>query len=486
MDAPLHESPATGSIVAAQAQVQRQLTAVMALCSQPMTLAAFERQLWSILLALGRAACTLFLARAVARYGGVQHGQHASVLATRFGRVPFVRPVVRTCRGEVYRPVDRMLRLHGSASLGVIVMLAQLCTRLSFSQARAVFAATHEWRPSQDMTLRIVDATGALARSFLEQAPVPDDDGEVLVIEVDGRGAPMISPAEMLRRCQPRRPRRSTGRHARRARRRQVPRPRRTSGQKSKNAKVAIVGVIYTLRRTPEGWEGPIHKRIYATFESHEALFQWLKPEAVRRGYGKKTTLFLADGARAIWDRQQRFFPKAKTCLDWYHVVEKLWVAAACLHANDSDALAAWVATQKAQLRHGKVGTVLRTLKTAWKKTPKTGPGNKGKRMRLKSVYKHLAKHRVRLSYQRFRRHDWPIGTGIAEGAVRNLIGLRLDGPGMRWGRERAEWILHLRCILLNDQWDSFVTFLDGHPKLALAAHPTPATPYQAKERQAA
>jgi hypothetical protein len=365
-------------------------------------------------------------------------------------------------------------------------MLAQLCARLSFSQARAVFTATHEWRPSQDMTLRIVDATGALARSFLEQAPVPDDDGEVLVIEVDGRGAPMIGPAEMLRRCQPRRPQRGTHRQARRTRRRRVPRPRRPPGQKSKNAKIAIVGVIYTLRRTLEGWEGPVNKRLYATFHGHEALFQWLYREAKRRGYGKKTTLFLADGADAIWRRQQRFFPKAKTCLDWYHVVEKIWKAGACLYRSGSDVLDAWVSAQKARLRKGHVTAVLRTLKEAWQQTPKTGPGNKGKRKQLKEVWKHLSKHRTRLSYQRLREQGLPIGTGVAEGAVRNLIGLRLDGPGMRWGRERSEWVLHLRCILLNGQWDEFVTFLDGHPELRLAAHPTPATPHLAKAKKAA
>jgi hypothetical protein len=35
--------------------------------------------------------------------------------------------------------------------------------------------------------LRIVDAVGAQARPFLAQAPPPADDGEVLVITVDGK-----------------------------------------------------------------------------------------------------------------------------------------------------------------------------------------------------------------------------------------------------------------------------------------------------------
>lgn len=482
MDTLRCERPATGSIAAAQSCVQQQAAAVLALCAQPLTLAAFERQLWSALLALGRAAVALFFARAVARAGPATR-HHAGVIATRFGRVPLVQPVVGAAGA---RPVARTLGLCGGASLGTVVSLAQLCARLAFGQARAVFAATHEWRPSQDMALRIVDATGALARPFLEQAPVPTDDGEVLVIEVDGRGAPMISPAELLRRCQPRRPRRGTRRRARRDRRRAAVRPRRTPGQKSKNAKVAIVGVLYTLRRTPDGWEGPVNKRIYATFTSHEALFVWLATEARKRGYGTKPTLFLADGARAIWRRQRRFFPKATPCLDWYHVVEKLWAAGARLHRAGTPALAAWVETQKARLYAGDVATVLATLKQAWQQTPKTGPGNKAKRLGLKRTWAHLRRHRARLAYRRCRARGWPIGSGNAEGAVRNLIGMRHDGPGMRWGRARAEHVLHLRCILLNGQWDAFATFLDGHPDLQLAAHPTPATPHLAKVKIAA
>jgi hypothetical protein len=477
------ECPAPDSIAAAEADVQQLIAAIAVLCTTPLTLAAFERQLFSTLLALGRAAVAVFVARTVARVGAASDRHHAGVVATRFGRVPVVEPVDATGA----RPVARALGLCGGASFGTIVVLAQLCARLAFGQARAVFAAVHEWRPSQDMTLRIVDATGALARSFLEQAPAPTDDGEVLVIEVDGRGAPMISPAELLRRCQPRRPRRGTRRRARRDRRRATaPRPRRTPGQKSKNAKVAIVGVLYTLRRTPDGWEGPVNKRLYATFASHEALFAWLSKEAAKRGYGTKPTLFLADGARAIWRRQQRFFPKATPCLDWYHVVEKLWAAGARLHRAGSPALAAWVEAQKARLRAGDVGAVLATLKHAYRTTPKTGPGNKAKRLALKRTWAHLRDRRAGLTYRTCRARGWPIGSGNAEGAVRNLVGIRHDGPGMRWGRDRAEKVLHLRCILLNGQWDAFTTFLDGHPELELAAHPIPATPHLAKVKKVA
>lgn len=487
MDTSPCESPATGSIAAARLRVKAAVDAVVAMGepAAPMPLARFEAALWPALMALGHALVALMLAHAAARDAHRAVGQHASRVATRFGRVLFVRPVVCDHRGRKRRPTDRALGLRGGASLPTMALLARLCAQLAFGQARALFAHVYGWRPSQDMTLRIVDAVGARARRFLEQAPPPDDDGEVLVLQVDARGAPMIDVLELQARKRPRAPRAGTRRAQRAACKARRQRPRRTKGQKSKNARGAVVGVIYTLRRTPTGWEGPVNKRLYATFEGHAALFLWLKAEAVRRGYGRKPTLFLADGARVLWTLQREHFPKARVCLDWIHVVEKLWTAAGCLHREGTPELTAWVEAQKGRLRAGDVAGVLTDLRAAWRGVPKTGPGNKGRRLRLKRVVKYLARNRARLNYRAFRRAGFEIGTGVAEGAVRNLVGLRLDGPGMRWGWERAEKVLHLRCILLNSQWDAFERWLQDDSVLEMAPHPIPAKHYEAVKKAA-
>ena len=262
-------------------------------------------------------------------------------------------------------------------------------------------------------------------------------------------------------------------------------RPRRSPGDKSKNARGAVVGVIYTLRKTAQGWEGPVNKRLYATFTGHAELFAWLAKEAARRGYGVKKTLFLADGALTIWKLQQKHFPKAQVCLDWIHVVEKLWKVGACLHLTGSAALRAWVHEQKQRLRAGEVTTVLRGLRASLGGIAKTGPGTKARRLRVKRVLQYLTRNRHRLNYRVFRKQGFEIGTGVVEGAVRNLVAMRLDGPGMRWGWERAEKVLHLRCILLNEQWDDFERWLQRDPVLDMAPYPIPAKAYEAVKRAA-
>lgn len=459
-----------------------------------------ETSLWRALLALGRALIALYLARVVARPRSTDYVHDGakfvlaetatSEIGTRFGKVVFERPVGRRVgwrRSTCDRPIDRALGLCGGFSLATVMSVTRLCAQLAFANARTSFAQFCEWSPSQRATLRMVDAVGAQARPFLEGASVPDGDGEILVLQVDGGGAPHIDLAELLLRQRPRTKRSGTARHRRRDRRRARQRPRRAKGDKTKNAKVAFVGAIYTLRRADDGTcEGPIHKRLYATFESHAALFKWLHHEAVKRGYGTKRTLFLADGAEAIWDQQAIWFPKAEPCIDWVHIVEKLWAAGRCLHREGSDQLAAWVRDRVRELRsRSGADKVSTALSAAFSSIAKTGPGNKAKREKLLDVLTHIGKHRHRMRYHALRRDDLDIATGIIEGAIRNLVRMRLDGPGMRWSRGRSEWVLHLRCILLNGQWDEFAAHLAHRGPLQLAATPTPTRSHNAAKRAA-
>jgi hypothetical protein len=467
----------------------------------PGSLAVFEPALWTAVLAIGRALMALWIARSAARPRPFRYehegrtyeiaGTETSEVGTRFGKIEYEGPVGRLVgwkRAARDLPLDRELGLCGGFSFLVVATLVKLCAQMAFGTARKTFCDIFEWRPSQRATLRMVDGLGAEARPFLAQAAPPENDGDVLVITVDGKGAPAISSREHARRRQPhQRPKSGTTgtkRHERRERRRKTPRPRRTSGKKSKNAKMAAVGVLYTLRKTADGLEGPINKRVYGTFESYRALFEWLLCEAKKRGYGTaKFTkiLFVADGAETLWDLQQEFFPNVEVCLDWYHVVEKLWKTGKALHRKNRKKLEAWVATQKQRLRRGQLQAVIDELRAILAATPRTGPGNKYRRTILDKTIAHFAKNAHRMRYHALRRQDLDIGSGVVEGAVRHLVGVRLDGPGMRWSRDRMEAVLLLRCILINGQWEDFTRFLVAKGGPVLRAQPVPTRTHDAK-----
>lgn len=379
-------------------EVDRQLRAAHRALGKARTATEAEAIVWSCLLALGRALMASFLSRRAGsvaagvkyEHGGGTYeivGTERTEIGTRFGKVAFTRPVGRLLgapRAARDLPLDRELGLAGGFTLPVVTLVARLAAAMAFASARQLMGTIFGWSPSSRSVLRIVDAVGLHARPFLEQTEEPDDDGEVLVITVDGKGAPAISSKEYERRARPRAERDGNRRHARRARRKAHPKQRRGPGKKSKNAKMAAVGVLYTLRRNADGrLDGPVNKRSYATFESYRALFIWIRAQADRRGYGTKKftkVLFIADGADVLWALQREFFPDAELCLDWFHVVEKLWDAGKAIcrgTRRKRRQLEAWVAEQKKRLRRGQLAEVLGELKGALAGTAVTGPGNK-------------------------------------------------------------------------------------------------------------
>lgn len=440
-----------------------------------------ERRLWDVeealrkrVWALGRALLALWFAarcpRTIPRnVRGVDgrfyrwHGMRKTVAKTVFGEIPVRRSfyvVGSGKRGDTYVPFDHEVGLSTAGfSLLVIGFASYLAAKMAFAEVSSTLDRFWGWAPATKSLHKMVDQVGPLARPFLEAQPGPSDDGEILVVEVDGGGAPMITDTEMSRRRKPhkKRPRSEEGTKWRRRRHQKSPRKRRKKGDKSKNARIATVGVIYSLRRTPDGIEGPIRKRVYATFRNAEALFVWLRGEANKRGYEKKRVVFLADGDRKLWKLQQRYFPKAEACIDWCHVSEKIWSIGETLHAEGSDALAAWVSAQTADLRSGHPERVVRRLERLAATLPRSGPGTKGRRERMRKGIQYLKHNLERMPYAKFRRDGLPTGSGAIEGAIRQLIRLRLDGPGMRWSPARAEHILQLRCVVLNGQWDDFM-----------------------------
>ena len=139
------------------------------------------------------------------------------------------------------------------------------------------------------------------------------------------------------------------------------------------------------------------------------------------------------------------------------------------------------MADQKKRLRRGQIQAVIDELRGILAATSRTGPGNKYRRTLLGKTIEHFAKNASRMRYHDLRRQDLEIGSGVVEGAVRHLVGVRLDGPGMRWSRDRMEAVLLLRCILINGQWDDFTVFLAAKNSVALRSQPIPTRTHDAK-----
>jgi hypothetical protein len=157
----------------------------------------------------------------------------------------------------------------------------------------------------------------------------------VLIIEVDGKGAPTAKASELAKRRGTRRRARAalSARHRGRAKRARNPKgPRRKKGDKSKNAKVATMVVMHTLkRRGTRRLDGPINKRHYVTFASKRRAFEVARREAIKRGFGPdsgRLVQLVTDGDDDLARLGSEYLPHAQHTIDAYHVFEKVWSAA--------------------------------------------------------------------------------------------------------------------------------------------------------------
>src|SRR3954452_8186784 len=168
---------------------------------------------------------------------------------------------------------------------------------------------------------------------YLSEGPLPEDDGEVLVIEIDGKAAPTATERELARRRGPRahhgqgcKCQRHRGRARRQRRGRKV---RRKKGDKSKNGRSATLVVMYTLRRGEDGrLHGPVNKKVYGTFGSRRSALGWARAQATRRGFPPgtdKVVPLVVDGATCLGKRRRRLFRGATRTRDVRHAQEKLW-----------------------------------------------------------------------------------------------------------------------------------------------------------------
>jgi hypothetical protein len=302
---------------------------------------------------------------------------------------------------------------------------------------------------------------------YLSDGPLPQDEGEVLVIEVDGKAAPTATEQELARRRGPRsRHRRGCDcgcqRHRGRARRKRRGRkPRRKKGDKSKNGRSATLVVMYTLRRGADGrLHGPCNKKVYGTFGTRRAALNWAREQATRRGFPPgtdKTVQVVFDGEECLEQRCRRLFRGAILTLDIRHAQEKLWEVGRLFHREGSAELSSWVEDLEELLYKGHVRTLLQRLEQELRGVSRRGPGTKGKRQALKKVIGYLEARVKLMDYGRWRKEDMVIASGVVEGAARYVVGERLDNSGMRWIEERAEAILLLRCIEVNGDWEDFM-----------------------------
>jgi len=448
--------------------------------SHALQLRHFERLLFARIGVLFRLCLVLFLEvqrRRVDVGGDPGDGWHVQrkfarrTIKTLCGSVTYGRAYLRT-KDRGYFPLDAVLGItQDGFSWCVIDIVTRLATRVSYASAQSIMRAILGWAPATESIEALAIGLGQRAPAYMASQQAFEDDGEVLVIEFDGKAAPMATDEELQARRGKRKPRgtcdcgcqRHRGRQRRQGTKNKQKKKRKTRGHNSKNGRSATLVAMYTLRREGGKLHGPINKKVWGQFGSRKAAIAWARAQATRRGFPPHTTKrvqIVIDGEPCLRQRVQDLFPGAVITLDLRHAQERLWKAGRLFHREGSPELEAWVAPLNSLLLAGKTSALFKRLRKMLRAISTRGPGTKAKREKLSEQIRYFEQRQEMMHYDQYRREDLVLATGVIEGACRHVVGERLDCAGMRWTPEGAEPLLQLRCIELNGDWESFITWV--------------------------
>jgi hypothetical protein len=147
----------------------------------------------------------------------------------------------------------------------------------------------------------------------------------------------------------------------------------------------------------------------------------------------------IADGARWIWAQAAECLPGAAGVLDFYHASERLYQAGREL-LGDTPAAAAWAEARRGTLLGSGGPALLAELGAA---------GAAG-------ALEYFRPHAAHMDYPGRRAEGRSIGSGLVEGACKQVVGRRLKQTGARWKVRRAERMASLCALIYSDLWEVY------------------------------
>ena len=174
---------------------------------------------------------------------------------------------------------------------------------------------------------------------------------------------------------------------------------------------------------------------------------------------GLKTLVCLMDGERKLWDLQQEWLGRSVEILDLFHVLERVRKVSKVVHSEDKSCREVWVNKQARDLLNGKVETVIRRWRRLQRQAEKAESWTSESMEIVSSAITYFSNNCHRMCYDEYLSKGYPIGSGVAEGACRNLVKDRLDCTGMHWRLPGARAMLKTRALYLTGEWDEFVEF---------------------------
>lgn len=420
-----------------------------------------ERHLLSLVMEVGKAALEEFVARKGTGYRGKEikdaEGNQSRYVRDRsclyrsiFGMISIDRACYYTPGLPAIFPLDAELNLpkRGYSYL-VQEFSSRLAIRMSYEDAQDVMESFFPVKAPIRSLERIVGDLCEDVDRFYEEKEPPEarPEAPVTVATIDKKGVVIRKPkkAQTASQAPPKNP------------------------EKPGRKKMATVISTYVTERhvrtadevlTDVSDENrcdakpkPQNKITWGSLtEGSEETVARLKKSVDQRLPKGNELVCVLDGERYLWTLIYANFPKAFFVLDVFHVLEHLGKAALCFHDEASPQARHFVTERLRMLLLGRAGAMIGGLKQMLSKNKLSS----AKKHSLEQVIGYLERNRKHMRYEICLAKGYPIGSGVIEGACRNLINDRLELTGMSWTIEGAESVMRLRAVHINKDWDEF------------------------------
>jgi hypothetical protein len=395
-------------------------------------------------------------------------------LISLVGEVEVSRRLYQAAGVAGLAPLDAGLNLPDETySLGVRRRVAEEASSNSFEHTLERLLTTTGARLGKRQVEELARRAATDVDAFYEQRPrndVTSTEDTIMVLSFDAAGIVMRS--EDLREIT----RRAAERQAKDPR---WPPKRLRRGEKRNHKRMAEVAAVYTIAphvRAPEDIvrelrpvaeveppsprPKPVAKRVWASVErdAEDVIEEAFREASLRDPKRERRWVVLVDGQEGQLSLIERVAARVGVTitivLDIIHVLEYLWRAAYCFHADGSREAEEWVQKRLLMLLSGTApsdiaGGMARSA-TRRKLT---------NRKAVEECADYLCKYRDLLVYADALEAGLPIATGVIEGACRYLVRDRMDKTGARWSLAGAEAILKLRAVRTNGDFEDYWRF---------------------------
>jgi len=446
-----------------------------------------ERGLFTLLLSLGAKLLLLFFQMrtqackrgSITRADGQKlpyHNEQKRTYFSIFGRIPLWRPYFYKTGLGGETPLDAELSLGADRYSDLLRDLIEYLAVYvpSYGKGVEILGRIFNFKVSTRSVKGMVIEDGADVETYYEQKPAPSTsaEAEILVIQADGKGVPMVLEEVMEAKV------------------------RLGKGQKRGRKKESVVTALYTIAPAPRSPEevvdnlfhpnkksaktkqeaspspNPQNKHIWATLDGKDAAFARLsKQVAARQGDHIRHKIALTDGDPALQTRVETQFPDFELILDFIHPNEYLWEVSASLLGENNEQRAPWVAAQTLLMLSSKTGQVIADLRRLAEDTERT----KTQRVKLLKTANYFERNLPYMDYKTYLSRGWSIASGVIEGACRHFVKDRFELSGMRWTQEGAERLLRLRAIAENGDWETYRLYRQRQRHQRLYTTPFPA-----------